>query len=132
MIGGWLIIILVVALTLLHQSLSAKGLGSGIETSYGAPYLSPGCAARQELHQCTTNAVPPSAQGGKESKKYRTMQVFGSPMGARARRELLQKKPRDKTCIVRYFLPAPNDILATTYFEESLRWIAQLKYCKIR
>lgn len=42
MIGGWLIIILVVALTLLHQSLSAKGLGSGIETSYGAPYLSPG------------------------------------------------------------------------------------------
>jgi hypothetical protein len=36
------------------------------------------------------------------------MQVFGSPMGARARRELLQKKPRDKTCIVRYFLPAPS------------------------
>jgi hypothetical protein len=41
-------------------------------------------------------------------KKYRTMQVFGSPMGAPARRELLQKKPRDKTCIVRYFLPAPS------------------------
>jgi hypothetical protein len=41
-------------------------------------------------------------------KKYRTMQVFGSPMGVRARRELLQKTPPDKTCIVRYFLPAPS------------------------
>jgi hypothetical protein len=30
MIGGWLFIILVVALTLLHLSLSAKGLGSGM------------------------------------------------------------------------------------------------------
>lgn len=34
MIGGWLFTILVVALTLLHLSLSAKSLGSGIETSY--------------------------------------------------------------------------------------------------
>jgi hypothetical protein len=32
-------------------------------------------------------------------KKYRTMQVFGSPMGARARRELLQKSPETKLAL---------------------------------
>jgi hypothetical protein len=39
-------------------------------------------------------------------KKYRTMQVFGSPMGVRARRELLQKTPETKLALSgTFYLP---------------------------
>jgi hypothetical protein len=45
-------------------------------------------------------------------KKYRTMQVFGSPMGARARRELLQKKAQSQNlhCPVRFACPSSGQL----------------------